>query len=373
MFIARASRSPSALRFLAAGLAAVLVLVGGVAEAAHRYDEGRADTLLPGITIGGFEVGGMPVDEARALLARHFETPLEAPLTIRVGDRSTTTSFRELGATTNASEQLRAARRFQDDLGFPSRLYHRVTGNPVERNFSVERRLDREEASTALDAIAADVEIAPVNSTVDTSSGFVETTPSREGRAIAREKALGILEGALERGTASLALPTEPVPPEVTEDDHGTILLVRTGENKLYRYENDRLVKTYPVATGQARYPTPTGHFHVTLKRGSPVWINPAPNGWGAGMPRRRGPCASCPLGLRALNINAPGIRIHGTSATSSIGYNASHGCVRMTNTSVIELFDQVNVGDPVYIVEAGPPRPPGSGLPEDYPSAVGA
>lgn len=373
MFIARASRSPSALRFVAVGLAAVLVLVGGVAEAAHRYDEDRADTLLSGITIGGFEVGGMPVDEARALLARNFEAPLDAPLTVRVGDRSSTTTFRELGAETNLSEQLAAARRFQDDLGFTSRLYHRVTGTPVERSFPVEPRLDRDEAAAALDALAADVVTPPVNSTVDVSTGFVQITPSREGRTIAREEALGILEGALERGMASVALPTEPVPPEVTEGDHGTILLVRTGENKLYHYENDRLVKVYPVATGQARYPTPTGHFHVTLKRRSPVWINPAPTGWGAGMPRRRGPCASCPLGLRALNINAPGIRIHGTSATSSIGYNASHGCVRMTNSSVIELFDQVDVGDPVYIVEAGPPRSPGSGLPEDYPSAVGA
>lgn len=373
MFIARALRSPALVRLLAAGLAAVLVLGGGMAEAAHRYDEGRADTLLSGISIGGVEVGGMSLDEARALLEESFEEPLDAPLTLRVGERSTTTTLRELGAETNVGEQLLAARRFQGDLGLLSRLYHRATGTPVERRFPVERRLDRERTDAALDDLAADLESAAVDSAVDVSSGFVEITPSREGRGIDRDTAIGILEGALGSGAAVLALPTVPVHPEVTEADHGTILLVRTGENKLYHYENDRLVKVYPVATGQARYPTPTGRFHVTLKRRNPVWGNPAPNGWGAGMPRRLGPCASCPLGLRALNINAPGIRIHGTSAISSIGYNASHGCVRMTNASVIELFDRVETGDPVYIVEAGPPRPPGSGLPDGYPSAVGA
>jgi lipoprotein-anchoring transpeptidase ErfK/SrfK len=56
-------------------------------------------------------------------------------------------------------------------------------------------------------------------------------------------------------------------------------------------------------------------------------------------------------LGTRALNLDAPGIRIHGTYADSSIGTYASHGCIRMHIWDSEELFDLVDVGTPVIIV----------------------
>ncbi|MDQ3981917.1 MAG: L,D-transpeptidase, partial [Actinomycetota bacterium] len=64
------------------------------------------------------------------------------------------------------------------------------------------------------------------------------------------------------------------------------------------------------------------------------------------------------PLGLRAINWTAPAIRFHGTSALYSLGYNASHGCVRMSNEDVIELYDMIDVGTPIVSVVAGPFRP---------------
>jgi lipoprotein-anchoring transpeptidase ErfK/SrfK len=45
------------------------------------------------------------------------------------------------------------------------------------------------------------------------------------------------------------------------------------------------------------------------------------------------------------------GAGIHGTDAVNSIGTNASHGCIRMLIPDVEELYDQVRVGTPVYIV----------------------
>ncbi|HEX2179949.1 MAG TPA: L,D-transpeptidase, partial [Actinomycetota bacterium] len=59
----------------------------------------------------------------------------------------------------------------------------------------------------------------------------------------------------------------------------------------------------------------------------------------------------------RAMNLNSPGIRIHGTMTEASLGYNASHGCVRMRMADVEELFDKVDVGTPVIIQSAGPVR----------------
>ncbi|HEX2196650.1 MAG TPA: L,D-transpeptidase, partial [Actinomycetota bacterium] len=50
--------------------------------------------------------------------------------------------------------------------------------------------------------------------------------------------------------------------------------------------------------------------------------------------------------------------RFHGTSATYSLGYNASHGCVRMSNADVIQLYDMIEVGTPIVSVVAGPLKP---------------
>jgi L,D-transpeptidase ErfK/SrfK len=135
------------------------------------------------------------------------------------------------------------------------------------------------------------------------------------------------------------------------------VILVRTGENMLYLYENGKVTKQYPVATGQAVYPTPTGTWHIVSKQVNPIWVNPH-SAWSAGMPATIGPGPNNPLGVRALALDASGILIHATSDASSIGYSASHGCIRMNPADVIDLFGRVDAGTTVAIVNAGPPKP---------------
>jgi hypothetical protein len=89
-----------------------------------------------------------------------------------------------------------------------------------------------------------------------------------------------------------------------------------------------------------------------------PTWVNPDPTGWGASMPLSIPPGPGNPLGLRALNWSAEAIRFHGTSATYSLGYNASHGCIRMSNTDVIQLYDMVEVGTPIVSTVVASLRP---------------
>lgn len=52
------------------------------------------------------------------------------------------------------------------------------------------------------------------------------------------------------------------------------------------------------------------------------------------------------------LNTHSRYIYIHGTNAEHSLGTPSSHGCVRMSNSDVVELFDSVEIGTPVYIEE---------------------
>lgn len=139
---------------------------------------------------------------------------------------------------------------------------------------------------------------------------------------------------------------------KVTRKNIGKAILVVLKERRLYLYKHTKVEKKYRCAIGTRSYPTPTGTFKIVLKRYRPRWVNPAPNGWGSNMPRVIPPGPSNPLGLRALNLNVSGIRIHGTTKISSIGTAASHGCVRLTNKSVIDLYKRVKVGTPVYIIK---------------------
>ena len=134
----------------------------------------------------------------------------------------------------------------------------------------------------------------------------------------------------------------------------GKLILVVRSQRKLYLYNNGKLVKTYRVAVGMPGYSTPSGNFKIGLKRKNPTWGNPG-SSWGRGMSGSIGPGPSNPLGVRAMNLDRANgsktmIRIHGTSNTASIGTAASHGCVRMTNTDVVSLFNQVPTGTPVWI-----------------------
>ena len=122
-------------------------------------------------------------------------------------------------------------------------------------------------------------------------------------------------------------------------------------ERKLYLLAGDgKVVKTYRIAVGQPAYPTPTGHFRIITKEMNPTW-NPPDSAWAAGMgPVPPGP--GNPLGTRWMGLSSPGIGIHGTPASSSIGTAASHGCIRMLIPQAEDLFGRVFVGTPVEIVK---------------------
>jgi lipoprotein-anchoring transpeptidase ErfK/SrfK len=146
-------------------------------------------------------------------------------------------------------------------------------------------------------------------------------------------------------------LKMEKVPPRVSTPDLAETLVVDLSENRLYLYDGFKVDRTYRVATASPEFETPLGTWHVIAKKENPEWINPAPDGWGAGEPARIAPGPGNPLGTRAISLDAPGIRIHGTYDSGSIGTYASHGCIRMNISEVEELYPHVPVGTPVLIV----------------------
>ena len=192
---------------------------------------------------------------------------------------------------------------------------------------------------------------------IDYDDTWVTVVPEKVGREIDVDESSVKLLHSLRAGVASTKLVVHTKKPEVTSEAFDKVLLLHIGENKLYLYENGKITHTYTVATGQSIYPTPQGLFHIVNKRYMPTWVNPDPDGWGKSMPPSIPPGPSNPLGLRAMDWDASGIRFHGVppSEYSSLGHNASHGCVRMTEEDVIELYDLVDIGTPIVSIQTGP------------------
>jgi lipoprotein-anchoring transpeptidase ErfK/SrfK len=155
---------------------------------------------------------------------------------------------------------------------------------------------------------------------------------------------------ALERQVDDIEIPVKEVTPEVTTASLGQTIVVDVSDNTLQLYEGLKVVKEYRVATGTASFPTPVGTFEIVDKRENPTWYNPDPEGWGADLPLSIGPGPGNPLGTRAMYLNAPGIRIHGTWSSSSIGTAASHGCIRMHISDSEELYPLVEMGARVIV-----------------------
>ena len=126
-------------------------------------------------------------------------------------------------------------------------------------------------------------------------------------------------------------------------------IVVDLSAYKLTLIRDGKVVMTFPVAVGQAAYPTPTGTFSVVQKQVDPTWLPPS-SPWAKGLgPIPPGP--GNPLGTRWIGTSAPAVGIHGTPADYSIGTAASHGCIRMHIPDVEKLYDQVEVGTEVDIV----------------------
>ena len=114
-------------------------------------------------------------------------------------------------------------------------------------------------------------------------------------------------------------------------------------ENRLRLSNAGRVVRVYPVATGNQGV-TPTGDYKVANRLIQPTWYYQ-----GYAIPPGD---PDYPLGTRWLGLSKRGYGIHGTNEPESIGKQMSHGCVRMHNKDVEELFDVIPIGTAVSIVE---------------------
>ena len=119
-------------------------------------------------------------------------------------------------------------------------------------------------------------------------------------------------------------------------------IIVSISDRKLAVMESGKVIRIFPTAVGAPKSPSPSGSFKIVQRLAEPTWYSK-----GKIVP----PGKACPIGTRWLGLSVKGYGIHGTNNPSSIGHNASHGCIRMRNRDVEELFGMVSVGDDVELV----------------------
>jgi lipoprotein-anchoring transpeptidase ErfK/SrfK len=158
---------------------------------------------------------------------------------------------------------------------------------------------------------------------------------------------------ALRRHDRDVTMPWRTLKPARTPSNHGPVVVIRRSSKRLVLYRGSRAgamnaVASFGIATGMAAYPTPTGNFRIVTKQRNPWWYPPAAD-WARGaQPVPPGP--GNPLGTRWMGLNVGAVGIHGTPDAASIGYSASHGCIRMRISDAEWLFERVRVGTPVFI-----------------------
>lgn len=117
---------------------------------------------------------------------------------------------------------------------------------------------------------------------------------------------------------------------------------------QLTLYRGASQLKTYPVAVGREGWQTPVGSFSVQQMLPDPAWRNPFTGDV------IHGGDPDNPLGRYWIGFWTDGtnwVGMHGTPNPDSVGTAASHGCIRLYNSDIQELFALVDVGTPVIVV----------------------
>jgi lipoprotein-anchoring transpeptidase ErfK/SrfK len=120
------------------------------------------------------------------------------------------------------------------------------------------------------------------------------------------------------------------------------VIVVSLEDRRLALVEDGAVRKVYQVAVGKDTTPSPTGTFTIVERVKNPTYYHE-----GRVIPAGPGN----PVGTRWMGLNKKGYGIHGTNVPRSIGKAASHGCIRMRQKDLEELFAEVQSGDPVEIV----------------------
>jgi lipoprotein-anchoring transpeptidase ErfK/SrfK len=310
----------------------ISVLVVAALAPVLRGDAAPPVLIAQGVTLAGVPVGGMSNEQAQAALEPGFSQPDR----LVYGD----TAWKLRPSRFGMKVAIRAgvASAFSAPSGTAVPLVPNVDTRDVQRFVQA---LDKRVSYPAKDA-----ELTGLKGLIPRFSK--EKTGVKVLRGLTAQRVVRSLQSPQLR---RIRVAIKVLQPTRTVAKFGPVIVIRRGSNELRYYEGARLVRKFGVADGSSEYPTPIGTFAVVDMQRHPWW-RPPDSPWAEGLePVPPGP--GNPLGTRWMGLSAPGVGIHGTPDSASIGYSASHGCIRMHIWEAEWLFQRVRLGTPVVITDA--------------------
>jgi len=290
--------------------------------------------IASGVHVLDTRVGGLTSEQARARIKAAFVRPVQ----FHLGDKTWRARPSELGASANID-----------------RAVSRALAARPRRSVPLEVGIWKVRLRTYVDGLAHKYSYPAKNSELTGLSSSLQPviTESRVGRKVDTEAMATAIVDVLRSGLRpAIGLRLAPIQPSVTASDFGSIIVIKRSSNELNLYRGTQFIRSFRVATGRSEYPTPLGQWSIVSMQRDPWWYPPQTSAWAKGLkPVPPGP--GNPLGTRWMGLSAAGVGIHGTPDSASIGYSASHGCIRMLISDATWLFDQVSVGSPVFVVSA--------------------
>ena len=312
-------------------LCLVVCAVGVGASHARADSPPPPAVIAAGVQIGSVDVGGLTAEQATAAVQQAYF----APVVLHVGHRGYSVS----------------PHRFETALGDLDSAVQTALTAPALTAVRLTPTLDTKRVAKWVKALAKKTYRAPAAGRIVLRHNRPFFTLAHPGRALRPFPTRMLIRDAIVSGDHTVIVaPVQKLKADAVRSE--PVIVIHRGSNRLYLYNGTHLVRVFPVATGQAAWPTPLGSFQIVVKQKNPWWFPPTQDSWAAGAkPVPPGP--NNPLGTRWMGLSAPGVGIHGTDEPWSIGHSESHGCIRMQVVSAEWLFNRVRIGTPVFIVPA--------------------
>jgi lipoprotein-anchoring transpeptidase ErfK/SrfK len=330
----------------------MLLLAVGV----WAYDNAQKDQIAHGVTIGGVDVGGRDTHSARKVIKREIVAPLQQPVVVDFGKEEFKISAKRLRQSADVQGMVDEAVEASREGGLLERLSRYASGSEVNVDLDPKVGYSEQAVEKFVAEIAAEVDRDPVNASIEPSGDRLSPEPGQKGIELQQDQMYDLVSEQVESPGRDQAVEAavRKTTPEITQKElskeYPRFITIDRSSFTLRFFRNLKLAQKYTIAVGAAGYDTPSGLYDIQTKEVDPVWHVPESDWTGSLAGQDIPPGPSNPLKERWMGIY-DGAGIHGTDDIGSLGTAASHGCIRMSIPEVIELFDKVEVGDPVYVL----------------------
>jgi hypothetical protein len=291
--------------------------------------------IAPGVTIAGNDVGGLTQEQATATIQAFFDRRIM----LHFGARTIGLRPQAIRARGRVFLAVRDALAAAPGTRVPLQVI--VNENAIRIWVNKRAKVFRR---------------APVSTRAVLLGLTPHLTKPKDGRELMTFYGRRAIVADLRRHDRDVTMPWRTLKPARTPSNHGPVVVIQRGSKRLVLYRGSRsgamnAAASFRIATGMPAYPTPTGNFRIVTKQRNPWWYPPAADWANGAKPVPPGP--GNPLGTRWMGLNVGAVGIHGTPDAASIGYSASHGCIRMRISEAEWLFERVRIGTPVFIRSA--------------------